>query len=887
MSTSSSNSLRSEKKQVGVAIESSGVFGESTATTIDHGINAYGDIGINEDDLELIEEHLDELTYDEWLKILRDSAEEHKDDICLAIQRRDFLVRLGEGPLSGQTQQAWEHLVKFEAYLIYNWSIYPEVRAATRPIHDRSEDVEYNTFRAYLLGILWACAACTLDTFFSVRFPNISIGAGAVELLIALSGQLYARLPRIVLPLPFKHSFVINTGEVWSFKEQMLASLIMLVSLGSPYSQSVIIAFANSNFFGYQEAGTFGFTFILTLSTACLGFGVAGILRAFNVYPTKMVWFDTLPTITMSRTLVKAEIRENVGGWILKRYEFFWLFAWIWFGWYWITNFVFQALSYFSWISWIAPDNINLQAITGPFDGLGLNPLTTFDTNVIGLSIIVTPLFAINSAFLGMVFSFFAVVIIWYRNVRYTGFIPINSNTLFNNQGEPYNVSEILSPDTLGLNEERYQHYSLPYFSAGALVNYGVGFIIYPAVIVYSLLRHWRLYIESYVAFAKGILRPKELLLSFDDRFSREMRKYKEAPEWWYTIIMLVSLALSIVTVRYFEFTQCPVWTIFLAVGLGFVFVIPANTLRARTTNFFSINVLIEIIIGYALPGNAPALMVAKAYGTQFCVQADNWNDQQKIAHYAGISPRSIFFAQIISVIATSLCQSGIIFWQVSGALDTFNEAGENLFCTQRDPRRFMCMGVRTYFNAAVQFGTIGPKRLFDGSYSSLKWCFLIGAVYPLPFWLGRYGLPKFAHRFRRNSLAHRLLRAEWLKSFDEIVFLTSAQSWAPNNWFYSLPGYEFAWLFYYLVKLRHPQWWTKYAFNLINAESTGVSFSELFMFFATSYNHFAEINWWGNDVFAKTADDAGTAVRLSSNELPVRSDGDSYFGPLRGQFPQ
>lgn len=713
-----------ERKQADAEIKDATVLSENESPTLGHGLTVLKDIGITEEDLEIIQEHLDDLTFDEWLEILQRAVEYHSDDICLAINRRDFLAELARGPLAGQSHAEWKYVVKFEAYLIHNWSIYPEVRAATRPIDDRSEDVEYNTFRAYLLGILWACAACTLDTFFSVRFPSISIGSGAVELLIAISGQLYSRLPGIAVPLFRGRRFVINTGDAWSFKEQMLASLIMLVSLGSPYSQDVILTFANSNFFGYSQAGTFGFTFILTLSTATLGFGVAGILRTFNVYPVKMVWFDTLPTITMSRTLVKPEVRKNVDGWILKRYEFFWLFAWIWFGWYWITNFVFGALSYFSWISWISPDNTSLQAITGMQSGLGLNPLTTFDTNVIGFSIIMTPLFAVNSAFLGVFFSFFAAIIIWYTNVRYTGFLPINSNLLFDNEGSSYNISAVLNSKTLRLDQEKYQEYSLPYYSAGNLINYGVEFMLYPAVIVYSLIRYWRLYIESYLAFVKGILKPKKLLTSFDDRFSREMSKYKEAPEWWYTLVMLISLALSIVTVRYFEFTQCPVWTIFLAIGLGFIFVIPANTLRARTTNFFGINVLIEIILGYAMPGNAPALMVAKAYGTMFGTQADNWNDQQKIAHYSGISPRSIFFAQIISVIATSLCQSGIVYWQASGALDVFDENGNNLFCTRHDPRKFQCQGARTYFNAAVQFGTIGPKRLFNGTYPSLKCAF-------------------------------------------------------------------------------------------------------------------------------------------------------------------
>lgn len=44
---------------------------------------------------------------------------------------------------------------------------------------------------------------------------------------------------------------------------------------------------------------------------------------------------------------------------------------------FWFPNYLFQALSYFNWITWIAPQNINLAAVTGSLGGLGVNPLPT------------------------------------------------------------------------------------------------------------------------------------------------------------------------------------------------------------------------------------------------------------------------------------------------------------------------------------------------------------------------------------------------------------------------------------------------------------------------------------------------------------------------------
>lgn len=44
-------------------------------------------------------------------------------------------------------------------------------------------------------------------------------------------------------------------------------------------------------------------------------------------------------------------------------------------------GYIFQALSYFNWISWIAPTNVKLAIITGSVCGMGLNPWPTFDVS--------------------------------------------------------------------------------------------------------------------------------------------------------------------------------------------------------------------------------------------------------------------------------------------------------------------------------------------------------------------------------------------------------------------------------------------------------------------------------------------------------------------------
>lgn len=134
-------------------------------------------------------------------------------------------------------------------------------------------------------------------------------------------------------------------------------------------------------------------------------------------------------------------------------------------------------------MSWIAPDNFVLNTIVGSNNGLGLNPWPTFDFNQLtayGPIPLVLPTFTVMNQFLGMIISFFMIVGFYWSNAWQTGYLPINSNHVFDNAGGKYNVSAILDADN-NFSEEGYQNYSMAYMAAGNLVNYFWFFAIYTA----------------------------------------------------------------------------------------------------------------------------------------------------------------------------------------------------------------------------------------------------------------------------------------------------------------------------------------------------------------------------------------------------------------------
>jgi len=224
---------------------------------------------------------------------------------------------------------------------------------------------------------------------------------------------------------------------------------------------------------------TFGYQLMLTLFVQTMGMGFAGYLRRFSVYPVKALWPTILPIIAMNRALTRPEPKENINGWTMSRYKFFFVCAIGMFFYFWLPGYLFTALSVFNWMTWIAPNNVNLAILTGSLSGLGLfNPLTTFDWNAATSSYaaLAQPFFSTCTMYISSIFGGLIILAIYYSNSYNTAYLPINSSSPFANDGNMYNVTKVLSngPNGVVFNETLYQQYSPPLYSAGyVLTNVG------------------------------------------------------------------------------------------------------------------------------------------------------------------------------------------------------------------------------------------------------------------------------------------------------------------------------------------------------------------------------------------------------------------------------
>lgn len=211
----------------------------------------------------------------------------------------------------------------------------------------------------------------------------------------------------------------------------------------------------------------------------------------------------------------------NISRFRLFMYAFAAMFVWFWF-----PDYIFTALSIFNWIAWIAPNNYHLTAITGIKKGLGFNPLPTFDWNIVTHSLdpLVIPFPIILNRFIGCFLGGITLIGMYYTNAYYTGYLPINTNSMFTHSAKSYNVSAVLD-DRGWLDEEKYQAYSPVYLAASSLTMYYYAFAVYTATMSYAFLYHRRDIAMGFRSLFRGY---KKTTDEFKDIHTRLMSAYKE-----------------------------------------------------------------------------------------------------------------------------------------------------------------------------------------------------------------------------------------------------------------------------------------------------------------------------------------------------------------------
>ncbi|KAJ7741785.1 OPT-domain-containing protein [Mycena maculata] len=743
-----------------------------------------------------------------------------------------------------QNQKEYLHVyeeLKVEAAMMAINSPYAEVRAVVSNHDDTS--VPVSTFRTWVIGTIFVAAGGFINQFFSIRFPGISVGSNVAQVLAYPAAKLLEFLPMTQFTT-FGYTWSLNPGP-FNPKEHMIITIMANVGFNTPYTNNIIWVQYLPLYFNQSWATGFGYQILVALSTNFIGYGLAGLTRRFLVYPASAIWYSNLSIIALNRAF-HAEKETVANGWRLSRMRWFLYCFTSMFIYFWFPDYIFQALSYFNWMTWIAPDNVSLAAITGNVSGLGFNPIPTFDWNqlVYAVDPLIFPFYSTFNTFLGTLITFPIIVAIWYSNTWNTAYLPINSNHVYDNTGSLYTVSRAVGNNTL-FDQALYDDYSPAYLAAGNILLYGVFFAVYTATLSHAFLYHRREIVHGF----RSVFSRRKTSEEHTDVHVRLMSAYKEVPEWQYMIVLVIAIALGAAGVGVYPTETSPAVVLY-GVFLAAIFVIPVGIILSITNVQVTLNVLAELFGGLWFPGNAVAMNYFKSYGYVTTAHTLNFAQDLKLAHYVHISQRTTFWAQIYATVVSSFVCTAILNFQMTKIAGV---------CTPDQIDHFSCPGINTFFTASVLWGTLGPKRMFGagGIYNGLLYCFLIGAVLPIPFYFLRKKFKIFDY-------------------FHLPVLLTGGLIWAPGTMTNMWPAVPVAYFFNVFVKKRYLAWWSKYNYITTTAFSAAIAISAVVIFFALEWPNI-QINWSGNTRPFSGCD--GNACTL----LPIPESG--TFGPVVGQF--
>jgi len=232
---------------------------------------------------------------------------------------------------------------------------------------------------------------------------------------------------------------------------------------------------------------------------------------------------------------------------------------------------------------------------------------------------------------------------------------PIFSSHLFMLDGKSYDITSIVN-ERFEIDMDAYQRSGRINMSTLFALSYGLSFAAIAATITHVALFHGK---EIYCRFRASQQKDDE-----PDVHTRLMKRYEDAPGWWFHALLVLSIGVSLVlcTVLKKE-VQLPWWGLLFACAVAFVFTLPISIITATTNQAPGLNVISEYIIGLILPGKPIANVVFKAYRYVSSSQAVSFLADFKLGHYMKIPPRSMFLVQLVGTVVAATVNLGVAYW--------------------------------------------------------------------------------------------------------------------------------------------------------------------------------------------------------------------------------
>ncbi|XP_058210957.1 oligopeptide transporter 1-like [Rhododendron vialii] len=678
------------------------------------------------------------------------------------------------------------------------------------------------TFRTWVLGLSSCISLAFVNQFFGYRENQLSVTSVSAQIITLPLGKLMAAtLPtrRFSVPLT-KWSFTLNPGP-FNLKEHVLITIFASCGSGGVYAVGIITIVRA---FYHRQLNPVA-AFLLAQTTQMLGYGWAGLFRKYLVDSPYMWWPANLVQVSLFRALHEKE-RRGKGG--LTRLQFFLMVFVCSFSYYLIPGYLFQSITSLSFVCWIWKDSVTAQQLGSGLHGLGIGSFGFDWSTVVGFlgSPLAYPAFSIVNTLIGFcLFTYVVVPIAYWSNAFESQRFPLFSSKTFDYTGHSYNITRVLKEQAFDLDIPSYDGYSKIYLSVFFAFAYGLSFATLASSISHVALFNGK----SIYQMWRGTTQAMERQIG--DVHTRIMKKnYASVPNWWFHIILVVMLALSLLTCEGFgKQLQLPWWGVLLACAMALGFTLPIAVITATTNTQPGLNVITELVIGYLYPGKPLANVAFKTYGYISMVQAIYFVSDFKLGHYMKIPPRSMFTAQLVGTVVASSVYFSTAWWLLTSI---GNICDPSLL---PDGSPWTCPGDEVFYNASIIWGVVGPLRMFTkyGNYGSMNWFFLIGFLAPFPVWL----------------LSQQFPEKKWIRLIHFPILLGATTAMPPARAVSYITWGAVGIFFNVYIYRKHKQWWGRHAYILSAAMDAGLAFMGVVIFFALQSKDIIGPDWWGLDM--------------------------------------
>ncbi|PCH43920.1 peptide transporter MTD1 [Wolfiporia cocos MD-104 SS10] len=573
-----------------------------------------------------------------------------------------------------------------------------------------------HTFRMWFTGVGLAIFGAVLGMLFQFRPQVIYVSALFLQLLAYMIGRLLAA----IIPGPGSR---LHTGNwFWNFMnpgpfniKEHVAAQIMANTAAT--AATACLVFASDDLF-YDIRVNNGNAIFTLLASQLIGYGFAGLFRAFLVYPTIMLYPHNLVYVNLFDVLHRSKGEVLQG----KRLRFFWIATAVVFVYEWFPEYIAPLLGSINIVCLCVRNSDWVSYIFGGAEaneGMGLLGFGVDWANITSAPFYY-PLATQISNYIGWCLNYIILPSVFATNIWNSQNFPFISQNLCFENGSIYDQNLILTPE-MRLNQTALEIYGHPWLSGSAVIyNLGVNMSI-GATIVHISLWHGK---EILAAFKDYFVRR----VPVEDAHYEKMARYREVPGWWYGAIAIAAFVTAMVC-AHTEKSSLPLWALIVALVFAILILPFYGAMFAIAAFQLHIQYLFQMLGAALVPGSPQALMYFELYSSQALVQATSMLSDLKLGQYTKLPPRSTFSVQIVGTIIGALLNYVIMHTVVDNERDILlRNEGTRLWSGQQ---------VQSYNANAVLWGALG-KEMYgtDGPYLIVPLGIIIGLGLPIIPWM-------------------------------------------------------------------------------------------------------------------------------------------------------